>query len=218
MIFEGIARRFTAMKALGKGLVDARFTGVESIAVAQVEPAGFEMTRAGRRFYLGNSAAITGIAPVQALPTTTSQWAIWNDSPSQTYIFEEVGMYLTSGTPGVAGILLATIFRTPSQTGANVAGATVTSASGTDSTSRAIVKTAVTITTPAAPVWYPIASNFSANVTAFASSTFLEHRNLQGRIAVPPGYGLGLNVVSPAGTTPLFAPFASWVEIEADME
>jgi hypothetical protein len=186
--------------------------------MCQVEPLCFEMTRAARRFTLGNSAAITGIAPVQALPTTTAQWVIWNPDPIQTYWLEEIGMYLTSGTPGVGGTLLGAIFQTPAQTGNSVTGATIASASGSAAASKAIVKTGVTITTPAAPIWYPLASNPSPNITAFAASTFLEHRNLQGRIAIPPLYGFGLNVLAPAGTTPLFAPFGTWVELETDME
>lgn len=201
--------------------VKLRLTNHESLVVAQMEPPNLEMTRAATRFMLGNSAAITGIAPVQVLPTTTAQWVIWNADNKLTYWFEEIGMYLTSGTPGVGGILLASLFSTPAQTGSSVAGATVASCgkpSGQGQSSGAIVKTGVTITTPAAPVWYPIATNPSPNVTAFASSTFLEHRNLRGAIAVPPGYGLGLNVVAPAGTTPLFAPFARWVELETDNE
>lgn len=203
------------------GDFEVRQTGYESLAMCQIEPPNLEMTRADKRFLLGNSAAITGIAPVQALPTTAAQWAIWNPDPTKTFWMEELGMYLTSGTPGVGGVLLACLFQTPAQTGSNVAGATVSGAkrpSGTGAASSAIIKTGVTVATPAAPVWYPIATNPSPNVTAFAGSTFLEHRNLAGAIAVPPGFGLGLAVVAPAGTTPLFAPFARWVELESDNE
>lgn len=198
-----------------------RMTNFESLATAQVEPSGFELNRSGQRFMLGNSAAITGIAPVQVLPTTAAQWVIWNADTTYTYYLEELGMYLTSGTPGVSGILLACVFQSPSQTGSSQAGVGVTRTSrplGSGGGSAAIVKPSVTITTPGAPVWYPVASNPSPNVTAFAGSTFLEHRNLQGRISVPPGYGLGLAVVAPAGTTPLFAPFATWCELDSDNE
>lgn len=219
MIFEGIYRRFAALKS-GRGPIDARFTLAESLAVAQVEPPNLEMTRAGRRILLGNGAAITGIAPVQALPTTVAQWTIFNNDPSASYWIEELGMYLTSGTPGVGAMLLAALFQTPSgAANANDAGISISNASiAASRVSKAVVKSAITATKPAAPTWYPIASNASPNVTAFASSTFLENRNIQGAIVIPPGYGLGLNVVAPAGTTPLFAPFGRWVEFESDLE
>lgn len=216
-MIQGTVRRFDGLMR-GIALIGQRFTHQESLAVAQVEPPGFEMSRAGRRFLLGNNAAITGIAPVQALPTTAAQWALWNPDNQVTYFLEEVGVYLTSGTPGVGGILLGCLFRTPAQLGATVAGTSVTSASAGGKTSKAIVKQSVTVTDPAAPNWFPLASNPSPNVTAFAASTFLEHRSIQGGIAIPPGYGLGLAVVAPAGTSPLFAPFARWIEQETDNE
>lgn len=219
MIFEGIVKRFAALKS-GSSPISARFTHQESLAVCQVEPLLFEATRAGRRTLIGNGAAITGIAPVQVLPTVAAQWTIFNNDPSATYWMEELGVYLTAGTPGAGGILLACLFQTPSQAaatqdvGVSIANANIAS----QRTSKAIVKSAVTISKPAAPTWFPVATNPSPNVTAFAGSTFLEHRNLQGAIAVPPGFGLGLAVVAPAGTSPLFAPFARFVELESDLE
>lgn len=202
---------------------ELRLTSLESLAVAQFEPARADATRAGRRFMLGNSAAITGIANVTALPTTAAQWAITNNEPvgGKSYFLEEIGMYLTSGTPGVGGILLACLFSAPAQSGL-VAGAKVSLAGRPDGSgglsSAAAVKTGVTITTPAAPNWYPIAVRPDANVTAFAGSVFLENRNVEGAIEIRPGQSLGLAVVSPAGTSPLFAPFAQWVELASDNE
>lgn len=177
-------------------------------------PDGVDAARNGKRFILGNSAAITGIGPVTALPTTAAQWVLWNADAALSYFFEEIGMYLTSGTPGVGGILLGALVRAPAQVGASVAGASVSSASQSGSaSSKMVVKTGVTVTDPAAPNWYPLATNPSSNVTAFAGSTVLEHRFVGGRFMVPPGFGFALAVVAPAGTTPLFAPFAKWLEL-----
>src|SRR5256885_8761286 len=109
MIFEGTYRRFIGLRN-GKAQLDARITHQESLAVGQVEPANFEMTRAGRRFLLGISAAITGIAPVQAIPTTAPQWVFWNADSVATYFLEEILMILTAGTPGLGGSLLGCLF------------------------------------------------------------------------------------------------------------
>jgi hypothetical protein len=219
MIAEAIVRRFPALKSLLEATTGGRLTGFLSLAVDQVGLPNMEMTRAGRRFMLGNNAAITGIAPVGVLPTTVAQWVLWNLDPARTYWFEELGVYLTSGTPGVGGILLASLVQAPAQVGASTVGANVTSMSNGGLASKLIVKSGpITITQPTAPNWYPIATNPSPNVAAFPGGTFLEHRTLQGAIAIPPTQGLALAVVTPAGTTPLFAPFARWVEAEADME
>jgi hypothetical protein len=204
-----------------------RMTNFESQAVAQVEPPGVECTRAACRFLLGNSAAVTGIANVTALPTTAAQWALFNGEAAggKTYYLEELGMFLTSGTPGVSGMLLACIYSAPTiATGSFRAGCSIGPAGGVSGptgsalNSRAIVAVSQTITNPAAPNWFPVATNPSPNVTAFAAQVFLEHRNIQGRIAIPPQHALGLAVVGPAGTTPLYAPFAQWVELATDNE
>lgn len=228
MLMEAEFRRFTELKG-GKGPITLRSTFLESLAVAQVEPENLELTRAGRRFLLGNSAAVTGIAPVQVLPTTQPQWAIFNnDNPinGHTMFLEELAMIMTAGTPGVGGILLGCLFQTPVPVGNNTAGCSVSSASkiagvaGSSQGSSAIVKSSpAAITTPAAPNWFLIAERSDAYAaTAFAGNVFLENRQIKGAIAIPPQMGLGLCVVSPAGTTPLYAPMARWLELAVDLE
>lgn len=217
MILEAIVRRFDGLR-FGKGAVDARLTHQESLAVAQVEPPGFEMTRAGRRFNLGMTAGVTGIAPVQAWPTTAAQWAFSNLDASRTLFFKALGAYPMSGTPGVGGQLLACLFSTPAQTGLATNLAVMNMSAGS-SGSKVAIKSGVTITAPAAPVWTPIAENLSPNVGAFPGSGVILNRQPDGVIiAVPPGLSLGLAVLALAGTTPLFAPLAEWVEMETDME
>jgi hypothetical protein len=193
-------------------------THQESLAVGQVEPIGFEMTRAGRRQYLAyNGTAPTGIAPVQAFPTTAAQWVIWNADPIKHYVIKSLGAILISGTNAVGGTLLATIFQAPAQIGANAAGLTTMNGSSSTFASKAIIKSAVTITGPAAPNWAPVADAILSGV-ATLPSTIIVNRGVDGRIIVPAGMGLGLCVLAPAGTTQLFLPIAEWVELESDIE
>ncbi len=217
MLFEGVFRRFIPIRS-GRGPADARFTHAESLAIAQVEPSGLEMTRAGRRYLLGNNAAITGIQSVAALATTAAHWVLWNADPVRTCFFETIGMYNTSGTPGVGGVLFAAIITAPAQVGSTATGTSIVSASGGNTTSKLIAKVSISVTGPAAPNWFPIAENNSANVGAFPGSGNFANRGVAGRIAIQPGQGLALYTLTPAGSTPLFAPFAEWVELETDME
>lgn len=206
-----------------------RFTNYESLAVAQVEAPGVEGNRGLTRFMLGNSAAVTGIAPVTALPTTQAQWGIFNNEPigGKTYYFEELGAFLTSGTPGVGGILLACIAQTPAPTGSNVAGCSVAptslagnSAASVSEKSRAIVKSSpAAFTTPAAPTWFEVAEFVTlAAPAAFPAGNSAFNRLIKGGLSIPPQFWLGLAVVSPAGTTPLYAPMAKWQELATDNE
>lgn len=218
MIFEGIYRRFQALR-VAKGPLDARFTFTESLAVAQVESPGHETTRAGRRFYLGyNGTVPTGIAPVQAFPTTAAQWVLWNADPAKTYFIESIGAMLLSGTSGLGGELLAALFQAPAQTGASAAGLAIASASGSNIGSKAKIKSAVTITDPATPAWFHVAEQLSAAAVVGPASCIANRASLRTIVAIPPGFGLGLVVLAPAGTTPLYLPTAEWVELETDME
>lgn len=210
---QGQAGRIGAPTA--DGTFYTRMTRAHSTAVADVEPSGFEMSRAGRRFYVGQSAALTGIAPVQAMPTTAAQWVIWNTSLTKSLVFEMVGLYTTAGTAGVGSTVVAAIVTLPATT-TTKSGITIGSSSGSSSTSVALINSAVTVTSPAAPVWRIIARDNTPdtvllNVMAFDPA-------VAGRIIVPPLKGLGLCAIAPTGTSPLYAPMAEWIEIEADLE
>jgi len=217
MIFEGIYRRFTALKS-GKGPLDARFTHQESLAVALVEPEGFEMTRAGRRFRSAfNGTAPTGIAPVQAMPTTAAQWVLWNGDTIKSYVMTSVGVILFSGTQGVGGTLLGAIFTAPNQNGlAQATGLAVQNMSGSAIGSKAVIKSSITLTAPATPLWSPVAALPDAADTAGGQAGPIT--DIKGRLIIPPQYGLALAVLSAAGTTPLFLPFFDWLELETDLE
>ena len=182
------------------------------------------LLRPFRRYVLGPNAAVTGIAPVQAVPTTQSQWAIINATDveanpersayAQHIFIEELGAYLTSGTYGLRCSLWAAHFTAP-VTGTSDAGLVVANSHGGASASLAVVKSGILITAPAAPVWFPVAFDTSAATPAAFSaggSVNLMHRRLKGRISIPPGCGLALAVLGPSGTSPLFAPVAIWTE------
>ena len=68
----------------------------------------------------------------------------------------------------------------------------------------------------AAPGWFFVASDNSAN-TAIVNVAAMND-SVDGKIIVPPLRGLALAVLSPTGTTPLFVPLAQWLEIELDLE
>ncbi len=178
----------------------------------------YEGTRAGRRFHLGNNAAVTGIAPVTALPTTAAQWGIYNPSITKSLYLEELGVFLTSGTPGVGGVLLACLYTVGTTISALKTGVAISSRNNSTQTSETLCNSGITISTPAAPVWFPVADrNADASVTAFAASATFRAPPLRGSIIIAPGAALGLAVVSPAGSSPLWAPFAQWQELETNL-
>ncbi len=192
-----------------------KMSGSGAARVAQTEPLRTELARAGRRFYIGQSAALTGIAPVQAMPTTAAQWVIWNTSLTKSLVFECLGAYTTAGTAGVGSTVVVANVALPA-TSTTKAGITIGSSSGSARTSVALVNSGVTVTSPAAPAWRIIARDNSPDTVALNVMAFDPY--LEGSIVVPPLNGLGLCVIAPTGTSPLYAPMATWVEMELDLE
>lgn len=194
----------------------AKASGSGALRVAESEPDGFEMTRAGLRFFCGQSAALTGIAPVQAMPTTAAQWVIWNPSTSKSLIFDRVGLLLVSGTAGAGIVVVGAVITLPANS-VNKSGITISSASGSTQTSVALINSGVTVTSPAAPGWFQVAKSDSANTAVLSVSAF--DNDVRGRIIVPPLRGLALCALSPAGTSPLYAPVGCcWYEAAVDLE
>ncbi len=205
--------RFTTKQIAGQVVASASGCGAQR--VSQTEPEGLELSRAGRRFSVGQSAALTGIAPVQAMPTTAAQWVIWNASLTKSLVFEMVGLYTTAGTAGVGSTVVAAIVTLPA-TATTKAGITVASLSGSTSSTVALINSGVTVTSPAAPAWFIVARDNSPDTVALNVMAFND--NLRGTIVIPPLKGLALCAIAPTGTSPLYAPMAQWTEVELDLE
>src|SRR4051812_29270143 len=106
MLFELQAQRFVQKAA---GYIAATATTLGSLRVALNEESGDEQTRAGLRIHMSGQGA-TGIAPVQALPSTAAQWLIYNPLSNPTSMFiDRLGVILATGTAGAGGSLLGII-------------------------------------------------------------------------------------------------------------
>ena len=223
MAIELIAkvRRFVVGKA-GLSPIIARATGMESLAVAQVESASKEGTQAGDRFQISLVTAIpTGGLTVAAQATTLAQFVIWNNDYQKSYVFDTLGMVIVAGvlTSPFGFLVQCCLYQTPVQTGAQYADLAVTSCSNGGPSSKAIIARAITLTTPAAPVWYTIAKSDVAAAGVTLQPQFAAvNRDLRGRIIVPPQQGLALNAYAITTGTPKFVPVASWTEVELDLE
>jgi len=217
MLIEAIAGRFTRVQ----GLVAQTLTNLGSLRVAQVEADGDEATRAGQRFTLSAHGA-TGIAPVQALPTTAAQWMIWNPNGNVVSAFFDVlGVELASGTAGAGGVVhwvavgpsfAPSTVPTISTANVLIKNANPVSAHG----SKLICVSAQTLQNTVSSDWAPLAP---MNPTGtILGQTIFEQRDLKGKLVIPPGCGIGLAVISPTGTSPLYTPYGIWREYPADME
>ncbi len=204
------------LDSLASGEVVQRATQTKCVGVSITEPEGIDLTREGRRFAIARSAAVTGIAPVQAQATTAAQWTLFNTSSTKTCFFDMIGMVLDSGVGGATGhTLYIADFTTPAQTGLATGLSAVNMNGGATASSVLAIKSAVTVTAPAAPFWYPIATAGS-NITPGILGTIIANYEVRGRVALQPLHGLAMYMAGAAGTSPLFAPCAQWVEIASN--
>ena len=220
MLIEGQAGRFM-QRVFGQAV--ASLTNLGSVRISQAEESGDEMTRAGLRYHMSAQGA-TGIAPVQALPSTAAQWLIYNPlSNPVAAVIDRVGGVNATGVAGAGGTLLAVIvppkFAPTTVPVASAANVQIMNANGVSAkASSLVVASGQTLQSAAVGNWFPIAVMNPLNTllgqAVFDSTGF----TLKGALVIPPGCGIGLAVISPTGTTPLFTPFASWREYAADME
>lgn len=216
MIFSAILGRFSKQ---GNNLdgVPARLTEVQSLAVAQVEAPYLEMGRAGRRMHGGTQVIANGIAPVQAIPTTTATLALFNnDTNGQglSLVIDWLNVFMVSGVPAAGLSIFAAIARPTTTPTANVTGYGSSPLSGTSRGSKALWATALTL--PAGSNWSAPSSTLQSTTAALGGGdNFVD---LGGRLIVPSGYALCIGLLSGAGTTPLYGVSAQWAEVELDLE
>lgn len=199
------------------GQIYGSASGLGGLRTAQLEQSGLELTRAGRRFRIAQKGAITGIAPVQAVPTTAAQWTLFNaDANGQSAVIETLGVELASGTSGAGVVVMGAFFTLPAQVGS---GTNIVAQNMNGSSARVastVINSGVTITAPTAPQWFVVAKNDSANTAVLSCAAVNEAVN--GRIVIPPQFGLALATLSPAGTSPLWFPVCEWTEYALDLE
>lgn len=214
LTLRGVARQFTQF-ALGGGELALRMTGNESLAVAQIEPARLDWSRAGYRFAGGLQVIASGIAPVQAIPTTTATLALYNPDREQSLVIERLGFFLGSGTAGAGATLMVCVTeQIAAPVTANAANYASRSLSGGTATPRALWGAAVTIPTNAA--WIQAQSNFQT--AAIAPGQGDSPVDFEGAIIIPPRCALGIAILSGAGTTPLYGVSGIWSELKLALE
>lgn len=214
---EGIVRRFTYFGSGGRRTL--RQTGLESLAVSPVEPFGFEAARAGARAAGGCQVIASGIAPVAAIPTTTATLFLYNTEPDggKSMFVDQLGHFLGSGTAAAGATLLATL--TVGKPAAVPSAAANYSSQVFGKVGRSSIgRWATAITIPSGSAWVQAASQFQLAAANVGQGDFPAQAPFGGGLLIPPGYGMGIAILSGAGTSPLYQVSASWLELQADLE
>jgi hypothetical protein len=213
LLLDGEIRKFVS-NAYASARRSLRLTQHESFAVAQVEPAGLELARAGLRFYGGVQNGATGRAPVGSIPTTAAAWLLWNGESDggASLVIDTVSIVQVSGTAAVGGAILWALTNKKIAAPTAATGYATTSASKSSKSSRAVWGDNQTL--GETPTWGVLKANGNPATSTSGGDTV----DVDGRIIVPPGFGLALHYLSGAGTSPLFGASATWSELQLSLE
>lgn len=209
-----IAEAFANLISGGKqaGTVPGRTTELGSIAFASVEPLDFDVTRWGHRFSGIGIAA--GLAPVAAVPTTTATHVLYNPGTLPIGI-DELGYMLISGTPAAGASLLGIVSPITATLPVLATGSLISSRSGSARLTKAYWGSAYTLPALAGgSQWFHVGAS-DGGVSALGSGKNFDEK---GRIIIPPNFVLGLAILAGAGTTPLFAPTATFMDANVTLE
>ena len=225
MLLEAIVRRFPIAKALSEATTSARLTGHLSVAVAQTEAEFAEMTRSGRRFIGTCGALSTNIAPVTTVPTTTTQWSVYNADPVRSYVIDCVNfMQSASTTPATGGCILGIVSPITTTIPTTNSTGVILNASSGGATSKAILSSAYAIPTLIAAnqgaAWFVMPGQQGQCAVGTAATALGANFNadVRGRVIVPPGKILGLALLAGTGTASYFVASVTWHEVELDLE
>lgn len=212
--FGGRVRR-TSRLSNGADLV-ARGTQYESIAVAQFEPPYLEALRAGYRYVGGTQVIASGIAPVTAIPTTTATLALYNTASdgAESLVVDQIGFFLGSGTPTAGATLLLAL--SAGKPTAPSAASNYSSQCLSTTGKSTVARWATALTIASGSSWFQAQSTFQLAAVNVGQGD--RPATPASGIIVPPGYALGIAILSGAGTTPLYSVSASWLEIPLDIE
>jgi len=166
----------------------------------------------------------SGVAAVTSLSATVASWIIYNPQGNTVTAFFDrlaaTNQATAAGTTG--GALWACLVKPnfcpstiPVTSATNV---TINNANPTSAKlSQLIVASGVTLQNTGVGNWFPLACvPANSAVAALVDGDLLDTGwDLRGRIAVPPGCGLALQVVRGAGS---YSPMATWHEYASDIE
>jgi len=167
--------------------------------VQTVNPKYMEFAR-GQRLYAASTGAGTAIAPVNALPTTTAAWALYNGDTGKHLVVLKITAHSVSGTLGLgmsllAGISSAAQASAPSAYSSSVHKAITPGSADTNGVF------AQNVTLAGAPIWVNVASRDQLSAASIGSGLVAD---VEGMFIIPPTYALGMTVLAPAGTSALF--------------
>ncbi len=177
-----------------------------SRAVFQVEPKYFELARAGV-LYGANNGAAAGLADVEAVPTTTATYGLYNNHATKSLVVLKIAITTTTITASPEFALIAGLPGTPQDSAETKYATSLALAINGSDTPGGFLTDAVTLTST--PLWMTIAKAESASGLLGTSAIAWT----DGLFIVRPKFCLGIDILGSVGSTPLYDVDILWAEM-----
>lgn len=158
----------------------------------------------------------TSVAPVAAIPTTAAQFCLWNGelAGGKSYTITSIG-WTTDTSAGAAfvGQLVAHVAPAAQPTISGTAANGPKATDGVIGGSRAVVASAVTLTSGQVNggIWHPVGLSVNG-ATATATISMGAWQNVRGLYVLPPGGLLSAAVICSAAGSAKCLIFVTWEE------
>ncbi|KKL74614.1 hypothetical protein LCGC14_2063140 [marine sediment metagenome] len=188
---------------------DVTTSAFRSQFISQIEPKYAELARA-RVLYAANNGSAAGLGDVEAIPTTTATYALYNNSDTKHLVVLKIGAIVTDVTPALGWGLIAGLSPTAQASAetkyANSLALAITPGSPDPG---GYLTDAVTLA--GTPLWMTLGSSngtlLGTSITAWVDGLFI----------VPPKFALGIDIVGSVGSTPLYDVDILWAELELEL-
>ena len=169
-----------------------------------------ELARA-RVLYACNNGSAVGLGDVEAIPTTTASYALYNGHATKHLVVLKIGAMCTTITSDVTWGLIAGLSPTPQASAetkyANSLALAITPGSPTPG---GYLTDAVTLA--GTPLWITLGSAGAGTLLGNSVTAWVD-----GLFILPPAYALGVDIVGSAGSTPLYDVDILWAELELEL-
>ena len=210
---EGFVRG--VKETIGKGLARLTLGDYGEPLVSPLLPPYAKLVSTGQVFIL-EALGSTGKAPVQAAPSTSPEWGVYNANPDggKSLVLLAAGVTLNSGTSALGiGIWVASAVGVQTEVTVDYstgAAAVKTCADGSQNVIQAFLTNNPTLINT--PAYMSIAGSFDTTTASTIGSSIIGW--VDGMIVAPPKGIIALEVGAPTGSTALFAPFFVVAEVQ----
>ena len=182
--------------------------------ITQLLPKYAALNKAGKLFGVDTSGG-TAQAPNTAIPTTTAEWTLYNNSQNELLIPLIVSCGMVSGTSGLGlAIIMAAAVGKQTAVTVSYTGTIFSAMDGSNRSPLAYLGNATTLV-GGTPAWVIVANSKMNPVAAVSVGDGLVAL-VDGLALARPGGSVAFDVIGPVGTTALFDFQCIFAMVEAD--